>query len=407
MRVLFDHQIVDAQLCGGISRYFYELTSTIRDAGWASVRLPPICFENEHFGPPPGGIRSRIYRALGRTELLRKAIGRPWRQANSRLNERASVRALREQEFDVFHPTYYRPYFLDPLQGKPFVLTIYDMIHELHPEHFRPDDPTAAHKAALAGAAARIIAISERTKADIVSCLNVDPERIEVIYLANSLDCGEEAVAVPESYLLYVGDRNRYKNFPALFLAFAALARSRPDLHLVCVSPKRFRCAELDLIEEFGLEGRCVHLRANDRQLAYLYRHASLFVYPSLYEGFGMPILEAFAAGCPVALSDASCFPEIAGEAGLYFDPSNVASIAAALERGLACRESRRRLIREGRERLKRFSWATTAERTAAVYERCVGEGGGLRPHRPGLKSRATYGRPSGTAQSPGGDDRQ
>src|ERR1700709_1815279 len=89
-----------------------------------------------------------------------------------------------------------------------------------------------------------------------------------------------------------------------------------------------------------------------------------------------MPIQENIAPSCPVALSDASCFPEIAGAAALYFDPSSVASIAAALERGLACRASRRRRSREGRERLKRFSWAATAERTAAVYERCVAEGG-------------------------------
>jgi glycosyltransferase involved in cell wall biosynthesis len=195
-----------------------------------------------------------------------------------------------------------------------------------------------------------------------------------VIYLANSLSCGEEAVAVPESYLLYVGDRARYKNFRTFFLAYAMLARSRPDLHLVCVSPKRFRRAELDLIEGFGLERRCIHLRANDRQLAFLYRNAALFVYPSLYEGFGLPILEAFAADCPVALSDASCFPEIAGEAAVYFDPSSVTSIAGALESGLSCRASRQRLIRGGRERLKRFSWAATAEKTAAVYEKCLAE---------------------------------
>ena len=129
VRVLFDHQIVDAQLRGGISRYFYELTSTIRAGGWANVRLPPICTDNEHFCSAPRGVRSRIHRALGKTELVRKVIGRPWRKANARLNERASVRMLREQEFDVFHPTYYRPYFLDPLQGKPFALTVYDMIH--------------------------------------------------------------------------------------------------------------------------------------------------------------------------------------------------------------------------------------------------------------------------------------
>jgi glycosyltransferase involved in cell wall biosynthesis len=375
MRVLFDHQIMGAQTRGGVSRYFCELISALRRDRLAEVRLPRIYADNEHFRPvlPGSPVLQPVIQTIRRAKPSRKVVESVWRRARSRLNRRASLQALRRQDFDVFHPTYYDPYFLGSLQGKPFVLTIYDMIHEIYPEYFSPGDRTREHKAILAGAAARIIAISAATKSDIVRYLGVDPGKIEVIHLANSLTGESEELAVPGRYVLYVGGRGRrYKNFGDFFLAFAKLAAALPDLHLVCVDPKDFGPAELELIRGAGLEGRCVSIPANDRQLAFLYEHASLFVYPSLCEGFGLPVLEAFASGCPVALSHTSCFPEIAGEAALYFDPSDVSSIGKALETALYDPASRQALIQRGQERLKRFSWATTAARTAAVYESVV-----------------------------------
>jgi glycosyltransferase involved in cell wall biosynthesis len=380
MRVLFDHQIVDAQRRGGVSRYFYQLTSALSTGDWAQVRLPGICTDNEYFRSlpvAPGScalrLRARLAEQVGKAEWLRKAAGHAWRRANFRFNRRASVEELRKQDFDLFHPTYYSPYFLDALKGKPFVLTIYDMTHEIRPQDFRPDDRTSEYKALLAGAAAGIIAISASTKRDIVRYLHVDPAKIDVIHLANSLPAESEAVAVPESYVLYVGGRGRYKNFRRFLLAFATLAAERPALHLVCVNPKGFNQDETELIRGLGLERRCRNLSANDRQLSFLYRHASLFVYPSLYEGFGLPILEAFAAGCPVALSHTSCFPEIAGDAAVYFDPSKVSGIADAMCRVLSGTVSRDLLRQRGHERLQEFSWAATAERTAGFYRKCLG----------------------------------
>jgi glycosyltransferase involved in cell wall biosynthesis len=360
MRVLFDHQIIDAQFRGGVSRYFYQLTSALDAGGWAQVRLPRICTGNEYFG------------SCGKVGWARKAVGSTWRRLNFGLNRRASVEELESQGFDLFHPTYYSPYFLGPLRGKPFVLTIYDMIHEIRPEDFSPHDPTREHKAILADAAAGIIAISSSTKRDIVRYLNIDPAKIEVIYLANSLPAEGEAMAVPERYVLYVGSRGRYKNFRTFLQAFATLARELPDLHLVCVNPKGFNRAELELIRGLGVEGRCRNVSATDRQLAFLYQHAALFVYPSLYEGFGMPILEAFAAGCPVALSRTSCFPEIAGDAAVYFDPSEVSGISDAMAEILSGSAPRDGLIRRGRERLAGFSWDATARQTADFYRRCL-----------------------------------
>jgi glycosyltransferase involved in cell wall biosynthesis len=382
MRVLFDHQIVDAQRRGGISRYFYQLTSALGTGGWAQARLPGICTDNEYFGSLPaapgarkGRLRARLAEQIGRAGWARKIAGSTWRRANTRLNRRASVEELRKQDFDLFHPTYYSPYFLDLLAAKPFVLTIYDMIHEIRPQDFKPEDRTREHKALLAGAAAGIIAISASTRRDIVKYLDVDPRKIEVIHLANSLPVEGERVAVPESYVLYVGCRGRYKNFQRFLQAFARVAAERPALHLVCVNPRGFNRAETELIRGLGMERRCANLSANDRQLAFLYRHAALFVYPSLYEGFGMPVLEAFAAGCPAAVSHTSCFPEIAGDAAVYFDPSEVSSIADAMSGVLTGAVSRDRLRQRGHERLRGFSWAATAERTAAFYRKCLGQG--------------------------------
>jgi glycosyltransferase involved in cell wall biosynthesis len=376
MRVLFDHQIMDAQVRGGVSRYFYRLGSTLQDEGLATVRLPRIHTDNEYFGPFLAGLgcerSSRLIRTMRAWHLAPREIERVWRRTKARLNRRASIEALEKQDFDVFHPTYYDPYFLSHLRGKPFVLTIFDMIHEIYPEHFNPQDPTRERKALLARSAARIIAISAATRADIIQYLDVNPEKVEVIRLACSLAGESEATPVPESYLLYVGARGRYKNFKTFLAAFANLTAARPDLHLVCVDPKNFSDAELEWIQELGLEGRCRNISADDRQLCHLYRNAALFVYPSLYEGFGLPILEAFAADCPVALSNASCFPEVAGDAAAYFDPSDVLSIAGVLERVLADEALRRDLIRRGQERLKRFSWHDTAARTVAVYEKAL-----------------------------------
>ena len=369
MRVLLDHQIMDAQVRGGVSRYFHALSGAMQRRQLAEMRFPPLFTDNEYFRPvdrPCGAEPGKANRAA-------RLVARTLRKAKSTLNERASVRELEKQGFDVFHPTYYDPYFLHHLKRKPFVLTICDMIHEIYPEHFSPRDRTRERKAILARAATRIIAPSRTTRDDIVRYLGVEPAKIDVIHLANCLGGESEAVPVPESYLLYVGGRERrYKNFANFFCAFARLAAAFPALQLVCVGGRGFAPEELAAIRGHGLESRCRSVPATDRQLAFLYRRAAVFVYPSLYEGFGLPVLEAFASNCPVALSRASCFPEIAGDAALYFDPCDARSIERTLGTLLADDALRRALIERGEERLRGFSWAATAQQTAAAYERCL-----------------------------------
>jgi len=184
MRILFDHQILDAQVRGGISRYFHQLICALEAGNLAEIRLPSIYTDNECFRPllsrrglERNGFPSLLVQKIRQSRLPRKEIERAWRRTKHRLNRKASIEKLKEQDFDVFHPTYYDPYFLDYLQGKPFVLTIYDMIHEIFPDYFKPDDRTREHKALLARQAAGIIALSSSTKEDILSIWMSIPRR--------------------------------------------------------------------------------------------------------------------------------------------------------------------------------------------------------------------------------------
>ncbi|MCD8313541.1 MAG: glycosyltransferase, partial [Bacteroidales bacterium] len=125
---------------------------------------------------------------------------------------------------------------------------------------------------------------------------------------------------------------------------------------------------------ELGLEGRCRSMFLSEEDLRTAYRHALVFVYPSVYEGFGLPILEAFSQDCPVCLSEASCFPEIAGDAGRYFDPTDLESMRSAVAEVIASPALRSSLVSAGRERLQHFSWAASASAHLALYRSLLDE---------------------------------
>ena len=243
------------------------------------------------------------------------------------------------------------------------------MNHELFPHYFGNAGQMIEWKRKSILNANRIIAISENTKQDIIRLLNVDASKIEVVYHGISQQkIVYRGLRLPERYLLYVGDRGGYKNFNRFLQAFARLSVVHPDLYLVCTG-KSFKADEWTNIEQSGLSSRVLLVKANDSELAQLYQQATLFVYPSLYEGFGIPLLEAYLNECPVALSAASCFPEIAGDAGAYFNPEEVESIVQTIETLLGDVEKRNDLVAKGKERLSLFTWEETARKTADVYK--------------------------------------
>ncbi len=356
MKVFYDHQVFSWQKAGGVSRYFIELMK--RMPADIECALPPMLSENIYL------------REIGAAGI------RSWDIANFRVrkklyetfNRLRSSAVIARGDFGVFHPTYYSPYFLRRLKC-PYIITVHDFIHEKFPRYFTDAHKVIADKRKTVMNAHRIIAISEHTRRDLVDIYGISSGNVTVIHHGAS-PLLPVITPVPEAgdrFILFVGDRTKYKNFNTLAEAFPLLLREDPDLRLVCAG-KPFSTAEKAFLDRLGVYGRSMALFASDAQLAWLYAHTSCFVFPSFYEGFGLPILEAWSAGAPVAVSRASCFPEIAGEAAVYFDPADPQSLAKAVTGVITNPLERTRLRELSDARVKLFTWQDTAARTADVY---------------------------------------
>jgi glycosyltransferase involved in cell wall biosynthesis len=387
MKVFYDHQIFELQAYGGISRYFYEIVE--RNKGRFEAFVSVRNSENQYVGRMRGLDSSRVRRSGSSDDFLFRLQFRgkqrlfdlrnrmfPIFDAH-RANIAWSTARMDEAEFDLFHPTYYDPYFVDHLKGRPYVVTVHDFIHEVFPEFFDPRDPTPGNKRLAIQGAKCVIAVSECTKGDIVRFCGVDPSRIHVVYHGSSLGVapeeGGQSVAheLPKSYLLFVGRRHNYKNFQFLVEAFAETCRKHPDVHLVCAGSP-FDARERRFFSNLGVTGKIVSIQTQDGGLQELYSNALGFVLPSLYEGFGIPILEAFSCNCPVAVSDASCLPEVAGDAALYFAPKDFDRLTGVLDTLISDDAVRENLRQKGCARLKMFSWEKAAEETFAVYQKAL-----------------------------------
>lgn len=358
MHVLFDHQTFSIQAYGGISRYFDRLISGINATSFNQASLAVQWSDN-------------IY-------IHRQAPFANWQFKGRRrllyaLNRQVSQQALRRGNFDLLHATYYDPYFLTYLRRQPFVITIHDMIHErLHPQfaELQPDRYVTG-KHLLAQRATAIITVSEFTRHDVISLLSVDPARVHVVHHGCSLPLPTtgQLPSINRPYLLFVGSRGHYKNFAGLLRAFA-LVRDHPDLNLICAGGGSFTSAEQQQIQALELTHRVRQITFyTDQALADLYASAAAFVFPSFYEGFGIPVLEAFSSGCPCVLSQTSSLPEVAGEAALYIDPSDPQNIAQVVDKLLINSVLKKDLIEKGYQRLQAFSWPRAVGQTLAVYQ--------------------------------------
>jgi glycosyltransferase involved in cell wall biosynthesis len=283
-------------------------------------------------------------------------------------------RDLRRHRCDVVYYPYTHEALLLTLRV-PQVITVHDLIPVIYPEHF----PLMSKQwryftfPALKRATA-IITDASHTKQDLVRLGRIRPERVHVVPLGFRAK-GSVATSTRRSeqrkYILYVSSsRYPYKNIPGLCEAFARIRDRVPhDLIVVGKSVPRFS-AELERsIAALGIEGRVKLLEElTDDDLLDLYRNADLFVYPSRYEGFGIPPLEAMSHGVPVVASSAATIPEVCGNAAHYFDPESIDAIAGAIIAGLSDDELRRKLRANGAERVNMFRWEATA---AAVVEVC------------------------------------
>ena len=375
--VFVDGTVYAMQARGGISNYFNALLPRLAGrAGVGVTLLAPPHVRGSLEALRGGGVRVR--RAFpGGSYLYARTPGR-FRGAAVAGGRWVWGRRMARTRAALFHPTYYTE---APSPRTASVVTVYDMIHERFPDLFDApgDDAFRARKRRCVLAADRVLAISDSARDDLCERYGVPADRVDVTPLAADAAwwadraAAARAAATPgRPYLLYVGSRYHYKNFDRLVRAFAA-ADLPGEVELVAAG-SAFSPGERERIAAAGIADRvrCAEL-PTDEELAGLYAGAAAFVYPSLYEGFGLPLLEAMACGCPVAAAAAGSIPEVAGDAAELFDPTDEEALAAALLRVLdPARAAELRVL--GVRRATDFSWDRTADLTLAAYRRVLAD---------------------------------
>ncbi len=286
-------------------------------------------------------------------------------------------------EAALFHST---EHLLMPLHSIPTVLTVHDLIYELFPAYHKGLNYAYLSRAMplYCERATAIIAVSQATKRDLVKLYGVDPAKVTVVYEAAAthfqppaparIDTVRRTYDLPERYLIHVGTIEPRKNLMRLLDAFHLLRQKIPTLHLILAGARGWLDDEFFVrLEKEGLQQWVRPLGwVPDEDLPAIIAGADLAVQPSLYEGFGLPILEHMASGQVVAASNTGSHPEVGGEAAAYFDPESVPEMAAVMARLLEDKEGYALRREQGLAQAARFSWERAAVETTAVYDRLL-----------------------------------
>lgn len=368
MKILFSSQIFQDQKFGGISRYYSEIYKGILKNELIQIQLPLLYSENLYIKDVISNDLS-FYKILIALNLFKKSIIRKIH----RYDVKSLKVLLKKQQYDLFIPTYYDTDFIDYIGNKPFVLSVYDMIHEKFPHLFLNDLTTVRNKKLLIGSATKIIAVSHNTKKDIIEIYpEIDASKIIVVYHGSSLVVDQKYHSLPSNYILYVGSRFGYKNFGLLLKGCEKILKSEQDLFLVCAGGGSFSTIENNLIEDLKITAKVKQINFDENQLGFIYNNAKIFIFPSEYEGFGIPVLESMSCGCPVILSNSSSFPEVAENAGLFFEYNNEKDLEDKILLLLKNETYRKEIIDLGYAQANKFSWETAVNQCIDVYKLAI-----------------------------------
>lgn len=361
MRVAFDPQAFILQEYGGISRYVCSLVKTLSLYPDVAAKIFAPLYVNAYLPDLPLELVSGLkIPRIPKTEWLLNAA--------SQILVWPAMSLFRP---DIVHETYYSPCAYAPSAARR-VVTVHDMIHERFSRMFLKRGLTSARKRIATQRADHVICVSENTRRDLLELFNLPKDKVSVVYHGFKCLTLDTSVVDIQSkpYLLYVGQRSGYKNFEFFLRAYASSPWLCNNFKVVCFGGGAFSSNEIKQFRDLRLSDTQLEQRSgSDTKLAGCYRNAAAFVYPSLYEGFGIPPLEAMSMGCPVVCSDTSSIPEVVGSAAEYFDPQVTESIRAAMERVLNSSERRDELIRHGQLRCTQFSWERCSNETLAIYK--------------------------------------
>jgi glycosyltransferase involved in cell wall biosynthesis len=358
MNILYDDVIFFSQRYGGVSRIFVELLRHGIHHTKNNILFRCIYSENAHI-QELGMQRIKPY--LNNLQFPLK--GKLMRGLLGTISHQWVNNKLRNEHIDIFHPTFYSNYFFNSINPNKtkFVFTLHDLTHE------KINHPLKNIKSQNLQRADHIICVSHATKEEMFKYYPFTKQKeVSVIYLAQSLPNMEQKIAdLPKQYILFVGERTGYKNFNLLLNAFTELSAQFPLLYLVC-SGRPFTLKEKSMLQTMGVQSKVIQKSMNDAELVYAYRNTQCFVFPSTYEGFGIPVLEALSCGAPVLLNDISVFKEVGASYATYFQndlPSLVSAIKDIVMQNHLIDSER------GITYAKDFSWNKHAQTTFDIYQ--------------------------------------
>ena len=357
--IFYGPELWNLQNQGGISRYYSELIKRISHVNNSTKAFIP---KNRNLYVSDIPDDSKIFCDRTRTSSLIKL---------------AQNNISNEAEDLIYHTTYYGNTKFELWNDAGFknVVTVFDLISEkFSKKKSRLNLKSDLKKKAILSAD-HIICISNTTKIDLMDIYNISEEKISVTYLGCELGNAErEKIEVGEksSFLLYVGKRQGYKNFNHLLFAFAESKKLKDNFQIVAFGGGSFTKIENELITSLGLNETVIQVSGSDENLAQAYKKAAALVYPSFYEGFGLPPIEAMNYGCPVIASDKGSIPEICKDAAIYFDPNDIEQISITIENTLNDGALLQEKISKGVTTAKQYNWQNTTSETLQVYQNMI-----------------------------------
>lgn len=364
MKVLFDHLAFN-QRYGGVPKYFTEILLQLQKYHDLKIVTSIAISRNadlqrlniNYWNFPNWNFRGSV--------KLERIIG----------NMFTSFRLI-TSDYDIYHPTHYSNFGIKLLKlfrrNKKIVCTVHDMNNWVIPEHYprkmifrKRSQEYQMLNCDL------IIAVSKNTKGDIIKYYPKLYDKIVVASHGFNNIKAKPFNNLPHKYLLYVGTRNRYKNFEILIKAFSEITNELGDFKLVCVG-KPFSRKEIIIHERLGVQSLIRSYQLDNDELSYAYKKASLFVFPSMYEGFGIPCLEAMSNNCRILASDINIFREICGNTIYYFNPNSLTHLVEQLKNLLSKEENKQLQKTKYQKVLDNYSWKKSADIHYYAYKKLL-----------------------------------
>lgn len=358
MKILFDYKIFYQQKYGGISNYFFNLAKELIKLDQEILFSVPI-YKNEYITN-----LSKQYIYGYKIKYLPHNLNFFFDKFNYYFNQK------KIQKFapNIVHESYYSN---KDFIAKKKICTVYDMINEKFPEYFLNHKKISEMKKKTLDRADHIICISNNTKNDLIDYFNIDENKISVIYLASSFKKKINLERKLDNKLLFIGSRLGYKNFENLIKAYSSSDFIKKNFQIIAYGGERFNSFDKKILNENNLTLKNVEY-IDDRKFSpeYLFSNVAAFIFPSIYEGFGIPVLEAMKCGCPVISSNGGSLKEVGGKNLEYFDPHSIEDIKNKIEKMLISQSLQKKTIENGYVRANEFSWQKCAEKTLEVYKK-------------------------------------